>query len=90
MCCYNRQTGLKPIGPHRNYADELLSKVLHCCPACNGAADYEKADGALNECPPCNGRGVVPPLTDPRVQEALRRIEARYPGACTSGTLVVA
>ncbi len=81
------QTGLKPFGPHKRAASELIWTVLQHCTLCDGVGYCERADQTIQPCTACDGRGTIPALTDWRVQEVLRLVEERYPGACAPGVI---
>ena len=87
MARYHQRTGLKPIGPHRRFADQVLSEVLRRCTECAGSGYCERPFRSSQTCPVCDGRGTIPAPTDPLMQAALRLIEEQYPGACTTGVL---
>lgn len=78
---YQRRTGLKPIGPHGDYARTLLAGILTNCPVCGGSGIRELGDEDWCDCGACDGRGTVPAPSDPRVQLVLRLVATRYPGA---------
>lgn len=82
------QTGLNPLRPRPSDAVKLVWTVIQHCPVCDGWGYCEEPDGRCPQCTACEGRGTIPALTDPRVQEVLRSIEARRPGAVAPGVIV--
>ena len=78
MRAYQRTTGLKPIGLHREMADMLLNDVSHRCTQCRGRGYFEVRNAWL-WCEACGGLGRV---MTPKAQLLLRgRVEEKFPGA---------
>ena len=81
MGAYQRTTGLKPVGRHREVADMLLEDVSHRCRQCSGAGYFEVRNAWL-WCESCGGLGRV---MTPKAQLQLRgRVEEKFPGAGSS------
>jgi hypothetical protein len=82
MARYQHVYGLKPIGPHRPLADELLTPLRATCPRC----EYE---GILNfyqgrlwlACPDCQGTGGSWVVPDGVVQATRATVLEAYPDA---------
>ena len=73
---YKRRTGIASFGPHRPFADQLLSEIdPGPCPACagRGAVDPDADDYPLS-CQSCDGSGRAPyaPAELARVQAQVR------------------
>jgi hypothetical protein len=80
MSAYQRTTGLKPVGRHREVADMLLKDVSHRCLQCGGNGYFEVRKAWL-WCESCGGLGRV---MTPKAQLQLRgRVEEQFPGAVT-------
>ena len=84
MGAYQRRTGLKPIGPHRPLADELLGPLTRRCQTCagQGLLDAEQGEG-WRYCPACDGLGTYLAGTAAEIAEARRRILDAFPNAAT-------
>src|SRR5262245_26661784 len=84
MGAYQRRTGLKPIGPHRPLADELLGRLTRRCQACasQGLLDAAQGEG-WRDCPACDGLGAYLVGTAAEIAEAQRRILEAFPDAAT-------
>jgi hypothetical protein len=78
---YQERSGLKALGPHRQYADRLLALVLTPCGVCGGTGLIEQGEERCWQCSECAGRGTMPAPTDPFVQEIVRLVCERYPDA---------
>ena len=60
MSAYRRRTGLKPIGPHRNYADALFNLYLLRCEGCGGRGVVDVAGGSgCSKCLVCEGECYI-------------------------------
>jgi hypothetical protein len=89
LSAYQRATGLKPVGRHREVADMLLHDVSHRCGQCRGDG-YFAVRSAWLWCESCGGLGRV---MTPKAQLQLRgRVEEKFPGAgfCPAPELVLA
>src|SRR5437870_5320864 len=53
---FERLTGLKPVGPHRAYAEYLLAR-RPTCRRCNGGGVIGRMPGGCFRCPHCLGVG---------------------------------
>jgi hypothetical protein len=81
MRAYQRATGLKPVGRHREVADRLLKDVSHRCVQCHGEG-YFAVRSAWLWCEACGGLGRV---MTPRAQLQFRgRVEEQFPEAGSS------
>jgi hypothetical protein len=80
MGAYQQRTGLKPIGPHRGLADQLLDPLFSLCQDCNGRGVLEDRD-RWRLCPGCDG-AIATLVADHRaVSDALRKILEAFPNA---------
>jgi hypothetical protein len=82
MARYQTLYGLKPIGAHRQMADELFNDVKIQCEACRGQGLRDVNSGASWErCISCRGLGIL--FTKPAAEIAgiRRRVLDAFPGA---------
>jgi diguanylate cyclase (GGDEF)-like protein len=85
MARYQSQYGLKPIGPHRQLADELLDAAKEACSGCRGRGLVDASDGSTWQiCEPCRGFGSFFTKPAEEIQALRRRILATYPDAAAS------
>jgi uncharacterized protein (DUF983 family) len=79
---YQRRYGLKPIGPHRQLADQLFTGATCTCPLCGGRGllDAEVEDG-YTECPLCRGTGRLMLLDAEEFHARRREVLVAYPDA---------
>jgi hypothetical protein len=74
--------GLKPIGPHRKMADELLGSLNETCKRCDGRGLNDLANGSSwRVCPACRGFGSFFTAPAYEIRALRRRILAAYPDA---------
>lgn len=81
MARYQSKYGLKPIGPHRKMADELLGSLNEKCESCNGRGLRDTATGSWQVCPACRGFGSFFTRPAYEIQVLRRRVLAAYPDA---------
>jgi hypothetical protein len=84
MGAYQQRTGLKPIGPHRQLADEHLKGFFELCRACGGRGLLD-GGARWRTCPECQGTTsflVGDPLTLVHVR---RQILDAFPDADAGG-----
>jgi diguanylate cyclase (GGDEF)-like protein len=84
MARYQSQSryGLKPIGPHRKMADELLGSLSKKCEPCGGRGLRDTANGhSWQVCEACRGFGSFFTRPAYEIQALRRRIVATYPDA---------
>ena len=82
MARYQTLYGLKPIGAHRQMADELFNDVTILCKACGGQSLRDVNSGASWErCISCRGLGIL--FTKPAAEIAgiRRRVLDAFSGA---------
>jgi diguanylate cyclase (GGDEF)-like protein len=85
MARYQSQYGLKPIGPHRRLADELLGAAKEECSGCRGRGLVDASDGSTWQvCEPCRGFGSCFTKPAEEIETLRRRILATYPDAAAS------
>ena len=78
MGCYQRVTGFKPIGLHRQVADLLLKRTI--CQSCSGRGVLGPDEPrAWQNCPNCNGNGYYLADTPDEINEIRRRIRQDFP-----------
>ena len=80
MARYQYVYGLKPIGPHRKAADELLGGLRRTCPECNGEGVLS-LDGPRRwkACPTCEATGGFWTCSDDERRVARERVLAEFP-----------
>lgn len=85
MWAYQELYGLKPIGPHRYFAEDRLGKHTTTCVYCNG-------NGVVNEpsawtqrtwrfCPRCNGLRMLVTCSRGEFEAARAEVLKAYPDA---------
>jgi hypothetical protein len=88
MARYQGWFGLKPVGPHRRMADELLATVTERCGSCDGRGLTDRAGGrGWEECRPCRGFGQVFTRPADEVRALIVRVLASYPEAAPDAPL---
>jgi len=82
MARYQSKYGLKPIGPHRKMADELLGSLNEKCKVCDGRGLRNMARGSSwRVCEACRGFGSFFTRPAYEIQALRRRVLAAYPDA---------
>lgn len=82
MARYQSKYGLKPIGPHRKMADELLGSLNESCEPCDGRGLRDTANGrSWQVCAACRGFGSFFTRPAYEIQALRRRVLAAYPDA---------
>jgi len=82
MAAYQQRTGLKPAGPHRTMADELLGPLFRVCDVCGGKELLTIAGGSdWKDCPACAGNCCVPTASKAAWEEARRQVLCIFPDA---------
>lgn len=82
MARYQSKYGLKPIGPHRKMADELLGSLNEKCKPCDGRGLRDTAHGSSWQvCAACRGFGYFFTRPTYEIQALRRRVLATYPDA---------
>ena len=88
MGAYQRRTGMKPLGPHRVFTDELLSPLMRSCEICSGRGLIPiEEEGACCYCPACEGTKVLRNVSDEVFEEARQKVLKEYPDAAVSGRI---
>ncbi|MFN2315509.1 MAG: hypothetical protein ABR551_12980 [Gemmatimonadales bacterium] len=85
MARYQYVTGLKPIGPHRTLAGELLNPLRAECPGCAWEGIHDDHD-TWRVCASCEGTGGHWTVDDARIRRELRKILRRFPEAAAPAT----
>jgi hypothetical protein len=82
MARYQYVYGLKPIGPHRQVADDLLFDLRAPCPRClwDGIITVE-GGGTWRMCPVCEGTGGFWTPPDEQVEAVRQEILKQFPDA---------
>lgn len=89
MSQYQKRTGLKPIGPHRPMADDLLERHMKMCEQCNGRGLLDINNGENYEsCPLCQGIGCLFDGSLEQLESLRRRILASYPDAALDDPII--
>jgi diguanylate cyclase (GGDEF)-like protein len=82
MARYQSKYGMKPIGPHRKMADELLGALNEKCGPCDGRGLRDTAHGSSWQvCAACRGFGSFFTRPGYEIQALRRRVLAAYPDA---------
>jgi hypothetical protein len=82
MLAYQIRTGLRPIGPHRGMADELLDRRWKDCEQCHGRGVNTINDGASYEiCPRCHLAQYLFDGSQEEFEELIKRIVSVFPSA---------
>jgi hypothetical protein len=82
MCAYQRRTGMKLRGPHRELTDELFEGRNALCQTCHGRGVMDVDEGRRwKTCPECRGGCYVFKGTVQELQEIRSRILSRFPDA---------
>jgi diguanylate cyclase with GGDEF domain len=82
MARYQSMYRLKPIGPHRKMADELLGSISKKCEPCGGRGLRDTANGhSWQVCEACRGFGAFFTRPAHEIQALRRRVLAAYPDA---------
>ena len=85
MARYQSKYGLKPIGPHRRMADELLGSLNEKCEPCDGRGLRDTANGSSwRVCEACRGLGSFFTKPAEEIEALRRRVLATYPDAAAS------
>ncbi len=78
---YGYVYGLRPFGPHRPLADQLLAPMRDPCVRCDGHRVLTRDDGGWAVCPACEGTGGVWNRPAEDVEAFRRAVVARWPGS---------
>ena len=82
MARYQYVYGLKPIGPHRQLADDLLGDLRVPCPRCHWDGIITVEEGtAWRICPECEGTGGFWNRPSDEVDAVRRQILREFPDA---------
>jgi hypothetical protein len=82
MARYQYVYRLKPIGPHRPFADQLLTPFRQVCGRCGGIGVLTVHGGlGWRQCPDCEGTGGVWAGRGEDVNAAYLRVLQAFPGA---------
>ncbi len=82
MAQYQSTYRLKPMGPHRKMAQELLGSLSEKCQVCDGRGLRDTAHGTSWQlCPACRGLGAFFTRPVDEIQALRRRVLAAYPDA---------
>jgi hypothetical protein len=86
MGAYSRQTGLRPIGPHRGMADELLTDRFVVCEHCQGRGityTITETRVTYQDCSHCNGGQYVFNGSQEEFDTLIKKIVNAFPSAPT-------
>jgi len=82
MAAYQYAYGLKPIGPHRVLADEILTPLRATCAGCKGRGVFTAVPGTgWRACPACEGTCGYWTCTDEELAEARGKVLEAFPDA---------
>jgi hypothetical protein len=82
MARYQTRYRLKPIGPHRQMADDLLGLAQVTCHRCSGRGLMDTADGhGWQPCEACDGLGARFTKPPDEIEAIRSRVLAAYPDA---------
>lgn len=86
MARYQALKGLKPVGPHRALADNLLGNISERCSTCNGTGLHGTYGGlGWRVCPVCHGLGETYSITLDELQGLRQQVLDLYPDAAPFG-----
>lgn len=82
MGAYQRFYRLKPIGPHRPLADQVLAGLVRVCDGCQGVGLLDDRSGeSWTPCPLCAGTGRQLIGTPTQFEAGRQHVLERYPSA---------
>jgi hypothetical protein len=82
MAIYQYRYGVRPIGPHRKLADEMIGPHIRRCEQCNGEGlltDF--ATNTWEWCHACEATGSTVDCDSETLRRIHEHIEADFPGA---------
>jgi len=86
MAAYQYAHGLKPIGPHRALADELLGPSRTWCRQCGGSGILTGDVNRWHMCPSCEGTGGYWTCTEEQLEALRGQVLERFPDAAVTRT----
>ena len=79
---YQKRYGVKIIGPHRKYADEVFSGTSRPCSECKGTGYYDVKNGiSYQVCSACSGAGEVSLISNEHIRGLRNIVLLKYPYA---------
>lgn len=82
MAWYQLRYGLKPIGPHRHFADKVMSGAFQTCPECSGYGYHDVRRGkSYRICKFCDGAGYSLAISAEEFFILRAIVLAEYPNA---------
>ncbi len=85
MCAYAVRFGLKPVGLHRPFADQIMLPLVERCPRCHGVGVLGMPGTRSVRCPVCDMGCSIPKVSDEEFQLARQTVITCYPKAATPG-----
>lgn len=88
MARYQNRYGLKPIGPHRQLADQLFSGTANKCPRCDGKGliNINQGEG-YQTCPGCNEEGHVFNQGGKKIEKIRQKVISAFPDAAVEAKI---
>jgi hypothetical protein len=86
MAAYQYAHGLKPIGPHRALADELLGPSRTWCRQCGGSGILTGDVNRWHKCPSCEETGGYWTCTEEQLEALRGQVLERFPDAAVTRT----
>jgi len=84
MARYQALRGVKPVGPHRRLADDLLTNITCECESCKGTGYFFICGGMVRlVCPICNSLGETYRISIGEVLALRQKVLDHYPDAET-------
>ena len=84
MAAHMKVYGLKPMGYHRPYEQQVMGPLFRRCDLCEGSGTVEIPFVVWYDCPLCDGTGVVPNVPREQITKARQQVLARYPNAAAT------
>jgi hypothetical protein len=81
MSRYQHVYGLRPIGPHRHFADRVLGRLRRLCHRCRRRGVITMDENQWLACSDCGGTGGIWARPPDEVEAARRRVLERFPEA---------
>ena len=84
MARYQALRGVKPVGPHRSLADDLLTNIACECESCEGRGCFFICGGMVRlVCPICNSLGEIYSISIGELLALRQKVLDHYPDAET-------
>lgn len=84
MAAYQYAYGLKPVGPHRALANQLLDPSRAWCPECYGSGIHTDDINRWHMCSSCEGTGGHWTCTQEQLEALRRQVLEQFPEAAVT------